>query len=238
MNKILVIEDEVNINELIKYNLELKGYEVIQAFDGINGITMAYRQKPDLILLDIMIPKKDGYSVCSELRREGIKVPIIMLTAKSEEEDKVRGLDIGADDYIIKPFSIKELLSRVNANLRRWQELSQESKEKDDKEKDDKEESYSSGFIVDREAFVVTLNDTKLELTFKEYEILIMMMDNSNKVFSRNDILDMVWGLDYMGEIRTVDVHIRNLRRKMFEADNSREYIETVRGRGYRWKRN
>ncbi len=228
MKKILIVEDEININELIKYNLQLKGYEIIQAFDGITGITMTYRQKPDLIILDIMIPGKDGYQVCEELRRSQINTPIIMLTAKSEEEDKVKGLDIGADDYISKPFSIKELISRVNANLRRSSELNLDmAKSINDDNLD---------VTVDRNNFMVKIKGTPIDLTFKEYEIMTLLMDNSNKVYSRNELLDIVWGVDYMGEIRTVDVHIRHLRKKICDAGGEEDYIETVRGRGYKWK--
>lgn len=234
MRKILVVEDEININELIKYNLQGSGYEVISALDGITGTRMVYTEKPDLIILDLMLPQKDGYAICRELREANINTPIIMLTAKGEEQDKIKGLDMGADDYIVKPFGIRELLSRVNANMRRCYGM----EPKLNKNIQQGENDEIPAVLIDKEAHIVTVGGIKIELTFKEYELLVFLFENKGKVYSRNELLDVVWGIDYMGETRTVDVHIRYIRRKLDIFGRDIEYIETIRGRGYKWKLN
>jgi len=227
MKKILIIEDEPNIRELVTYNLKANGYEPFEAEDGTLGITLVYKEKPDLILLDIMLPGKDGYEICKELRSEGNQTPIIMLTAKSEEIDKVLGLEFGADDYISKPFGIRELMARIKAVLRRY-EFTVEEKENGDLiiKKED--------LIMNFDRHEVTENGEKIELTFKEFELLGFLAKNQGHVFTRDELLDKVWGIDYAGETRTVDVHIRYLRKKLH--DDEEKYIETIRGKGYKFK--
>ncbi|MCF6460018.1 response regulator transcription factor [Clostridium sp. Cult3] len=223
--KILVVDDEPSIVELLKYNLENSGYEIKEAYDGVEALNMVSEERFDLIILDLMLPKIDGIEVCKRLKREDSHIPIIMLTAKSSEADKVLGLNIGADDYITKPFSIKELIARVNALLRRIGET----------------EKQNGGVIinlgnlrVDLERHEVEKNGELLDLTLKEFELLRILLENKGKVLSRNILLDKVWGYDFYGETRTVDVHVRNLRKKIEDDDRNPQYIETVRGVGYR----
>ena len=233
--KILVIEDEANIRELVMYNLKANGYDAIEAEDGISGITLAYKENPDLILLDIMLPGKDGYEICRELRSEGIEIPIIMLTAKSEEVDKVLGLEFGADDYIAKPFGIRELLARIKAVLRRVDMNGTPSG--DSGESEENAESITAGdIVIDQSRHEVTVQGTIIDLTYKEYELLSFLAKHRGRVYSRDELLDKVWGIDYVGETRTVDVHIRHLRQKLGENQNGDDYIETIRGRGYNLK--
>lgn len=233
--KILVIEDEANIRELVMYNLKANGYNAIEAEDGISGITLAYKENPDLILLDIMLPGKDGYEICRELRSEGIEIPIIMLTAKSEEVDKVLGLEFGADDYIAKPFGIRELLARIKAVLRRVDMNGTPSG--DSGESEENAESITAGdIVIDQSRHEVTVQGTIIDLTYKEYELLSFLAKHRGRVYSRDELLDKVWGIDYVGETRTVDVHIRHLRQKLGENQNGDDYIETIRGRGYKLK--
>ncbi len=233
--KILVIEDEANIRELVMYNLKANGYDAIEAEDGISGITLAYKENPDLILLDIMLPGKDGYEICRELRSEGIEIPIIMLTAKSEEVDKVLGLEFGADDYIAKPFGIRELLARIKAVLRRVDMNGTPSG--DSGESEENAESITAGdIVIDQSRHEVTVQGTIIDLTYKEYELLSFLAKHRGRVYSRDELLDKVWGIDYVGETRTVDVHIRHLRQKLGENQNGDDYIETIRGRGYKLK--
>lgn len=234
MKKILIIEDEVNIRELVTYNLKANGYEAVEAEDGITGITLAYKEKPDLILLDIMLPGKDGYEICRELRSEGINIPIIMLTAKSEEVDKVLGLEFGADDYIAKPFGIRELLARIKAVLRRYDFNEKTAAVKED---NDTLDNINAGdIIIDQGRHQVMVHGESIELTYKEYELLSFLAKNRGRVYSRDELLDKVWGIDYVGETRTVDVHIRHLRQKLGQDNTGEEYIETIRGRGYKLK--
>ncbi len=227
MKKILIIEDEPNIRELVLYNLQANGYEGIQAEDGIMGITMVHTEKPDLILLDIMLPGKNGYDICRELRTEGNNTPIIMLTAKNEEIDKVLGLEFGADDYISKPFGIRELMARIKAVLRRYENVVPENTSTAEHilKIDDLE--------INIERHQVTVNGNNVELTLKEFELLSYLAEKRGHVVTRDQLLDKVWGIEYAGETRTVDVHIRYLRKKLGDED---KYIETVRGKGYKLK--
>jgi len=231
--KILIIEDEPNIRELILYNLKTNGYEGIAAEDGIMGITMVHREKPDLILLDIMLPGKNGYEICKELRDEGNNTPIIMITAKTEETDKVMGLEYGADDYISKPFGIREMMARIKAVLRRY-ETAAELMEDKGKEKDTIITVGDLSINVERHE--VTEGGRQIELTLKEFELLQYLMENRGHVFSRDQLLNNIWGIDYLGETRTVDVHIRHLRQKLAGEDGEDSYIETIRGKGYKVK--
>lgn len=235
MKKILIIEDEANIRELVTYNLKANGYETLEAEDGITGITLAYKEKPDLILLDIMLPGKDGYEICRELRSEDINIPIIMLTAKSEEVDKVLGFEFGADDYIAKPFGIRELLARIKAVLRRY-EINDKTAIEQKKDDDELENIMAGNIVIDQGRHEVKVNGVPIELTYKEYELLSFLAKHRGRVYSRDELLDKVWGIDYVGETRTVDVHIRHLRQKIGQDQNGEEYIETIRGRGYKLK--
>lgn len=222
MHKILIVEDEANIRELVAYNLKNNDYRVIEAEDGLQGLDAAFREKPDLILLDIMMPGKNGFDVCKELRSGGYKIPVIMLTAKTEDIDKVMGLEFGADDYITKPFSIHELMARIKAVLRR-SELSREVK------------SITVGDLtVDAERHEVRVGGKVIELSLKEFELLKALAEKKGIVMTRDQLLDKVWGIDYDGENRTVDVHIRYLRRKLGDDEKESKYIQTIRGIGYK----
>lgn len=225
--KILVIEDEEHIVELLKFNLENNGYDVVSARDGLEGLDMIRAEKPDLVLLDLMLPKVDGIEVCKvvKLDKEISEIPIIMLTAKGGETDKVLGLEIGADDYITKPFSIRELLARIKVVLRRTMKDGTDEKEKI-------LEINDLEIHVDKHE--VVRNGEVFQLTYKEFELLKTLAENRGKVLSRNFLLDEIWGYDYYGETRTVDVHIRHLRKKIENKEH--KYIETVRGIGYKIK--
>lgn len=227
--KVLIVDDEEHIIELITFNLELKGYEVDSASDGEEALQKFKKIKPDLILLDIMLPKINGIEVCRRIREseELPDVAIIMLTARGMEKDKVEGLEVGADDYITKPFSIQELMARIKAVMRRWNTLP--------KERESEHLEYGA-LQIDPQNYEVYKNGVKLDLTLKEFELLKLLAVNRGKVFSRNDLLDKVWGYEYFGESRTVDVHIRHLRKKIEDDDKDPRYIETVRGVGYKFK--
>ncbi|NTW70617.1 MAG: response regulator transcription factor [Eubacteriaceae bacterium] len=227
-NKILIVEDEVNILELIKFNLEKNGYDVYGVHDGNLAQEAILKERPSLVILDLMLPNKDGLTILREIRetKEIKNTPVIILTARETEFDKVLGLDFGADDYLTKPFSIKELIARIKAILRRLKEVETES---DNIIKLDDMEVY-------QDAFKVYKRGELLNLTLKEYELLLLLVKNKGKVLNRNYLLDTIWGYDYIGETRTVDVHIRHLRQKIEEDDTNPVYIETVRGVGYRFK--
>ena len=224
--KVLIVDDEEHIVELLQFNLINAGYKVITANNGLDALKKVKEHKPDLLLLDLMLPGMDGLDVCKEIKRnkETSKTSIIMLTAKSEELDKILGLELGADDYITKPFSIRELLARVKAVLRRSNsdEIS--------------EEIYELGRLkVDFERHEVLINNEKVELTLKEFELLEILIKNKGKILRRETLLDKVWGYEYIGETRTVDVHIRYLRKKVEDDDKNPKFIETIRGVGYRF---
>jgi DNA-binding response OmpR family regulator len=221
--KILVVDDEQSIVELIKFNLEREDWHVVTAYDGDEALDVFRREKPDLVLLDIMLPIKDGWQVCRELR-ETSSVPIIMLTAKGDEPDKIKGLEIGADDYVTKPFSPKELITRVRAALRRASQAAPPSQHV----------VTLQGLRIDIDRHQVTLDGEPLTLTPKEFDLLLLLVQNKGKVLTRDMLLETVWGYDYGGETRTVDVHIRRLRQKMNEDPSSPRYIHTVHGVGYK----
>ncbi len=225
---LVIIEDEEHIAELIRYNFEENGYIVHVANNGKDGLALVQEVMPDVTLLDIMIPELDGIEVCRRLKQneKTRDLPVIMLTAKGSEMDKVLGLEIGADDYLTKPFSVRELLARAKAVLRRTQ---QQTPVKESKHRYDIE-----GLIIDVEQHVVSRGNEIFQLTFKEFELLQMLAENKGKVLTRDHLLDSVWGYEYYGETRTVDVHIRHLRKKI-ETD-THKYIETIRGVGYKIK--
>ncbi|KNF09908.1 alkaline phosphatase synthesis transcriptional regulatory protein PhoP [Gottschalkia purinilytica] len=227
--KVLVVDDEEHIIELVKFNLENNGYEVISALDGKEAITKAKQENPDLIVLDLMLPIMDGVEVCKKIKndKETENISIIMLTAKNDEADKIVGLEIGADDYITKPFSVRELIARIKAVLRR---------NNDGRTKEVENIIKIGDITISNEKHEVTKRGEKLELTLKEFELLRMLAKNRGKVLSRNFLLDEIWGYDYFGETRTVDVHIRHLRKKIEDDDKNPRYIETIRGIGYKMK--
>ncbi|MEA4962007.1 MAG: response regulator transcription factor [Lutispora sp.] len=229
--KVLIIEDDYNIQELLRYNLENSGYEVIVAEDGNEGFQKVLDNTPDVILLDIMIPGADGLEVCKMIRaNEKVKkIPILMVTAKSEELDKILGLELGADDYITKPFSIKEIIARIRAIMRRLNESKDSLEEKAEKGK-----IRFGDLEIDEEKYEVKNNGKKVTLTLKEFELLKMLAENPGRVMTRDYLLDAVWGYEYGGETRTVDVHIRHLRRKLW-GDEGEGMIKTIRGVGYKF---
>lgn len=227
MTKILIVDDEEHIRELLRFNLEKAGYEVKLAEDGVIGLEMIDKERPDLLILDLMLPKMDGMSICRQLRSmvDYQDLPIIMLTAKGEEIDKVLGLELGADDYITKPFSPRELLARVHARLRRNKISESEG-----------ERLVFGELCIEPQRFLVTVQGDKIETTPKEFELLKVLASNPGKVFSRDELLERIWGYEYCGDTRTVDVHIRHLRQKIEPDPSNPRYIETLRGIGYRFK--
>lgn len=226
--KILIVDDEEHIVELIKFNLLNAGYDVFTANDGIEAVKIAKAEKPNLLLLDLMLPGIDGFDVCKEIKRDNEmkKTSIIMLTAKGEELDKILGLELGADDYITKPFSVRELLARVKAVLRRTNTVN---------EIEESDVYDSQNLRVDFERHEVYVNEKKVDLTLKEFELLQILIKNRGKILKRETLLDKIWGYEYIGETRTVDVHIRYLRKKIEEDDKNPRFIETIRGVGYRF---
>ncbi len=222
MHKILIIEDESNIRELISYNLINNNYKVLEAEDGLQGLEMSIREKPDLILLDLMLPGMNGMDLCKELRDRGSKIPIIILTAKNEDIDKVMGLEFGADDYMTKPFSVHELIARIKAVLRRAEQ------------KIEVMHISKGDLTINIERHEVMLNGKEVELSLKEFDLLKTLAENKGMVMTRDKLLDKVWGIDYDGENRTVDVHIRYLRRKLGDEEAEGKYIQTIRGMGYK----
>ncbi|NLZ51743.1 MAG: response regulator transcription factor [Thermoanaerobacteraceae bacterium] len=226
---ILVVDDEKNIRELVKFNLESRGYKVIEAADGEEALNLVKTSEPALIILDLMLPKVEGLEVCRILKGNPStkKLPIIMLTALGDEIDKIVGLELGADDYITKPFSPRELVARVRAVIRRV-ENREGARQQPVKKLDD--------LVIDEQKYEAMLNGKKLEFTLKEFELLKVFAANPFNVFTRERLLEKVWGYDFAGDTRTVDVHVYNLRKKFEEVDeNNKYYIETVRGVGYRF---
>ncbi len=228
--RILIIEDEENLLEALRYNLQKEGYQLLTAVDGERGLELAREAKPDLVVLDIMLPKLDGYEVCRLLRREA-DTPILMLTAKAEEVDRVVGLELGADDYVTKPFSMRELLARVRALLRRSRMVSEVAPATATPQV-----IKAGNLEVNLDSHVATLKGTPLELTPREFDLLVLLMTNKGRAFTRDQILERLWGHDYFGDSRTVDVHIRWLREKIEGDPGSPGRIITIRGVGYRFE--
>jgi two-component system OmpR family response regulator len=225
-NKILVIEDDLNLLATLRYNLRKEGYEVVTAADGAEALETARREKPDLLILDVMLPKLSGLEVCRILRNE-MPVPILMLTAKADETDKIIGLGIGADDYMTKPFSVRELLARIAAMLRRVKMMQQPAVEKETVLK-------HHGIEIDPASHTVKIKGKAVELNPKEFDLLTLFIKNKGLVLSREQILEKVWGYDYAGDTRTVDVHVRWLREKIEDDPQKPELLLTVRGSGYK----
>ena len=227
--KILVVDDERPISDIIKFNLEKENYKVVVAEDGQQALDMTYEHKPDLIILDIMLPVMDGFTVCKKLR-DTLSTPIIMLTAKEEEVDKVLGLELGADDYMTKPFSVRELMARVKANIRRVNFGVSDNEENGQVIK-------SGNLVIDLTRYEVRKNDKPLELTLREFELLKYLALHPEQVFSRETLLEEVWGYEYYGDVRTVDVTVRRLREKVEDEPSNAKYVQTKRGVGYYFRR-
>ena len=226
---ILIVEDEKNIVDIVKFNLMREGYKTIEAYDGEDGLNKARSENPDLVLLDVMLPKMIGFDVCKALRAEGNNVPVIILTAREEETDKVFGLEIGADDYITKPFSMRELLARVKANIRRVSMKSAVEEKKSDIKR------VELGRVsIDTEQMTIYKDGAALELSQREYDLICYLATQPGKVFSRETLMEHVWNYEgYVGDVRAVDVAVRRLREKIEDDPASPTFIVTKRGVGY-----
>ena len=227
-NRVLIAEDEKPISDIIKFNLEKEGYEIITAYDGEDALKKALNEELELIILDIMLPSIDGFEICKRVREKS-SVPIIMVTAKEEEVDKILGLELGADDYITKPFSIRELVARVKANVRR-QEMNINA------DQQEKEIIKNKDLSIDLMKYEVKKGSTSIDLTVREFELLKFLAKQKDQVFSREQLLERVWGYEYYGDIRTVDVTVRRLREKVEDDSSNPTYIMTKRGVGYYFK--
>ena len=224
--KILIVEDERNIVDILAFNLCREGYEVLSASDGESGQKLIREFNPDLVLLDIMLPGLDGFAVCRQLREGGSGVPVIMLTARDDESDMVFGLELGADDYITKPFSMRELLARVRTNIRRAEE-----------NPDSGDVLHSGALSLHPGRMEAFKNDVALSLTGREYDLLFFLMRQPDRVFSRESLMREVWDYEYMGDLRTVDVTVRRLREKIEDDPSQPRYLLTRRGQGYLFAR-
>ena len=223
---VLVIDDEQPIVEILKFNLSKEGYTVLEAYDGAQGLELALTQNPDLILLDVMLPKMDGFEVCRKIREKS-STPIIMLTAKEEEVDKVLGLELGADDYMTKPFSVRELTARVRANLRRT------TIDKSPSSSEGGAVIVSGDLVINTERYEVKKRDKIIEITLREFELLKFLALQPEKIFTRENLLEKVWGYEYYGDVRTVDVTVRRIREKIEQNPSVPELLATKRGIGY-----
>ncbi len=223
---ILVVEDDVDILNLLRFNLETAGYDVLMSTDGYEGMNLAKKRRPDMIILDLMLPGIDGFEVCKDLKRskDTADIPVIMLTARGEEVDRIVGLELGADDYVVKPFSPRELMLRVKAILKRAVPAETEAQRPLWKK---------GGLSVDMEAHRVTVDDVDIELTATEFKLLVELVHRQGRVLTRDQLLNRVWGYEFEGYARTVDTHIRRLRQKLGPYA---EFVETVRGVGYRFR--
>lgn len=229
MSRILIIDDEKELVQLLRDELTARGHEVLAAYDGNDGVALA-KQQPDLILLDIMMPGKDGFEVCRAIRDE-VTCPILFLSAKQSEADRVRGLSIGGDDYIVKPFGLRELLARISANLRR------EKRARNINSEDRHTRLYFGKLSLDLKGRVVRIGEAVIGLTRREYEIVELLAMSSGQVFSREQIYEKIWGYDAEGDSSTVVEHVKKIRAKFSEVDPNTEYVSTVWGIGYKWNR-
>ncbi len=233
---ILIVDDEKMILNLLTHNLEKEGYKVVEASDGLEAIDIVQNQKIDLILLDVMLPKLDGLSVCKRIKNMDINIPILMVTAKDDELDKILGLELGADDYITKPFNIRELLARVKANLRKYNIVSNMDKKQNNREENAIKRTNVikvGALTLDLDRFEVMVNNEIVDLTLREFEVLKFLAQEPGQVVTRETLLEKVWGYEYFGDIRTVDVTVRRIREKI-EADTSNpKILITKRGVGY-----
>jgi len=236
MKRILTVDDEINILELLKYNLEKNGFQVLQATSGEEAIKLLEDNEVDMLLLDLMLPGMDGLEVLKIIRANDkwMKLPVIMLTAKTEEIDKVIGLEMGADDYLSKPFGVHELLARIKAVSRRFEGNVGTNTEQINKD----ERIIIDDLVINKTTYEVILKGQIIDMSLKEFELLYLLAKNKGRVFDREYLLEKIWGYDYFGETRTVDVHIRNIRKKIEEDDSNPVYIKTVRGIGYKFSKN
>lgn len=227
--KVLIVEDEKNIVDILRFNLQKEGYDTLEAFDGVTGLRLALEESPDLILLDLMLPGMNGFEVCKLLRDKGKNTPVLIITAREEEKDKILGLDLGADDYITKPFSIRELMARVKANIRRVALSGQGAGQPA------QEQVLDFGrLVIDKEQTQATKDGERLELTQREFELLTYLASHAGRVFSRQELMERVWNYEgYVGDVRGVDVAVRRLREKLEDDPGQPKYIITRRGAGY-----
>lgn len=228
---ILIVDDEQPIREILVYNLKKEGYNTIEASDGVTALNIALEQHPDLVLLDIMLPKMDGLSVCKRIKNS-YNVPILMLTAKDSEIDKILGLELGADDYITKPFSVRELIARVKANLRKVENLSVAKMDNDNSKKKDNK-IIVNDLELDLDKFEVKIRGEIIDLTVREFEVIKFLASQPGQVVTRETLLEKVWGYEYYGDIRTVDVTVRRIREKIEKDTSSPKILITKRGVGY-----
>jgi two-component system, OmpR family, alkaline phosphatase synthesis response regulator PhoP len=233
MKTILAVDDEEHILELLAYNLERDGYKVLKSESGEHALEILAAEKVDIVLLDWMLPGMDGIEVLRRIRadKSNHRIPVIFLTAKSDEISKVVGLEVGSDDYLVKPFGIHELLARIKAVLRRTEGIAKVTETEDERE----EKLIIDSMEINRSRRTVTFEGRPIELSFKEFELLYLLAKNRGIVFTRDNLLEKVWGYDYIGETRTVDVHVSNLRKKIEKDESHPVYIKTVRGMGYKF---
>ncbi|MBR2716919.1 MAG: response regulator transcription factor [Oscillospiraceae bacterium] len=217
---ILIVDDEKTIVDILRFNMRKEGYDTLEAYDGRTALRLVEEKNPDLVLLDVMLPEMDGFEVCRNIRRHNLTIPIIMLTAREEETDKVLGLELGADDYITKPFSIREVSARVKANIRRTGSIEPES-------------AAVRGILIDAERYTAYKDGQPLELTQREFELLKYLAAAPGKVFSREELLHEVWQYDFLGDLRAVDVAVRRLREKVEDDSANPSHVMTKRGVGY-----
>jgi len=227
--KVLIVEDEKNIVDILRFNLQKEGYATLEAYDGKAGLDLALGENPDLILLDLMLPVMNGFEVCKTIRDKGLNTPVLIITARETEQDKILGLDLGADDYITKPFSIRELMARVKANLRRMAMVTQAAAP------ETRANLLDLGrLVIDKGAGVVRKDGADLELTQREFDLLTYLAANAGNVFSRQELMERVWNYEgYVGDVRAVDVAVRRLREKVEDNPAQPRYIITRRGAGY-----
>lgn len=225
--KIMVVDDEESLVRLITFNLNKEGYETVIAYDGLEALTVMEKEKPDLLVLDLMLPGKDGLEICRELRAQNNSIPIIMLTARDEEIDRVVGLELGADDYVVKPFSVRELLARVKAVLRRNYKSS-------DKGREETDEIQAGPFVIKADSYEIFFQGQPLDLTLKEYELLEILIRNQGRVLKRDYLLEVLWDYAESVNTRVLDVHVSKLRDKIEIDSKNPQYIKTVRGLGYK----
>lgn len=235
--KVLIVDDEKAIVDILNHNLKREGYETLEAFDGEEAVNLAKEGKPDLILLDVMLPKMDGFSVCKAIRQTS-NVPILMVTAKEDVVDKIIGLELGADDYITKPFSVREVMARVKANLRKWEGIETSKKDTDTVEEGTNQILEFGDLTLDTFKYDAKVAGKSTDVTLKEFELLKFLAVNKGKIFSREELLENVWGYEYFGEVRNVDVTIRRIREKIEKDPSEPELLLTKRGVGYYFNAN
>ncbi len=229
---ILIVDDEKTIVDMLVYNLQKEGYNTLEANDGEEAVNVALEKKPDLVLLDIMLPKMDGLAVCKRIRQT-LNIPILMISAKDEEIDKILGLELGADDYITKPFSVRELMARVKANLRKAEITGKASEEKESENKADANMIVVGDLSLDLNKFEVKVRGEVMDLTLREFEVIKYLANQPGQVVTRETLLEKVWGYEYYGDIRTVDVTVRRIREKIEKDTSNPKILITKRGVGY-----